>query len=105
MAILFGIALSLASASAMGRDRGAVPPRAFLDTYCVTCHNHRLKTAGVELDTTDVSDVAAAVSTWEGVVRKVRSGTMPPAGAPRPDRALAADFVTRVEALLDRAAA
>src|SRR5262245_29034989 len=28
----------------------AGPPRALLDQYCVTCHNDRLKTAGLSLE-------------------------------------------------------
>ena len=30
-----------------------LPARAFLDQYCVTCHNQRLKTAGLLLDQMD----------------------------------------------------
>ena len=33
----------------------AADARAMLDTYCVTCHNQRLKTAGLMLDTADVT--------------------------------------------------
>ena len=29
--------------------------RAILDSYCVTCHNQRLKTAGLVLDAVDVT--------------------------------------------------
>src|ERR1700737_4765181 len=35
----------------------AVAPRAVLDKYCVTCHNERLKTAGLMLDRMDVEHV------------------------------------------------
>ena len=43
------------------------PPvqRAFLDTYCVTCHNQRLKTAGLALDAVDVARPAAGAEAWE----------------------------------------
>ena len=30
------------------------PDRALLDRYCVTCHNARLKTAGLTLDDIDI---------------------------------------------------
>src|SRR6476659_6115284 len=59
--------------------------RAFLDKYCVTCHNQRLKTAGLMLDTLEVDEVAAAPEIWEKVISKTRGGLMPPAGRPRPD--------------------
>src|SRR5205823_12384974 len=32
----------------------AAPDRALLDRYCVTCHNGRLKIAGLELDKMDI---------------------------------------------------
>ena len=41
---------------------------------------------------------------WEHAIRKVRTGAMPPAGRPRPDKAVAGDLVTYLETELDRAA-
>ena len=61
------------------------PQRALLDKYCVTCHNERLKTGGLMLDKIDIEDVAAHADVFEKVVRKLRSGAMPPPGLPRPD--------------------
>src|SRR5438034_11578535 len=60
--------------------------RTLLDRYCVTCHNQKLKTAGLRLDNIDSEHVAEAAELWEKVVRKLRTGSMPPAGAPRPDK-------------------
>src|SRR5712691_11505460 len=54
--------------------------RALLNKYCVTCHNQRTKTAGLMLDTLDVERVSPDAEIWEKVVRKLRSGAMPPAG-------------------------
>src|SRR5262249_17965628 len=79
--------------------------RALLDRYCVTCHNQRLKTAGLMLDTIDVTDVARAPEVWEKVVGKVRGGIMPPTGRPRPARQAVEGFASRLESELDRAAA
>jgi len=81
------------------------PDRALLDKYCVTCHNQRLKTAGLTLDTLDVTNVAADGEVWEKVVRKLRSRAMPPLGLPRPDEATYSAFAARLETALDRAAA
>ena len=81
------------------------PQRLLLDRYCVTCHNERLKTAGLTLDVLDVDDVAAHPEVWEKVVRKVRAGLMPPAGRPRPDRDAYDGFAGWLEAKLDHAAA
>jgi cytochrome c5 len=80
-------------------------PRALIDTHCVACHNQRLKTADLVLDTADVSDVGRSAEVWEKVVRKLRAGTMPPPGRPRPDKAATAAFIASLEAGLDRAAA
>jgi hypothetical protein len=57
------------------------------------------------LDTVDLSDVGRNPEVWEKVVRKLRAGTMPPIGRPRPEKASAAGFVSWLEAALDRAAA
>ena len=79
--------------------------RALLNRYCVTCHNERLKTAGLLLDKMDVEQVSAAAEVWEKVVRKLRTEAMPPAGVPRPDKAGYDSFATYLETALDRAAA
>ncbi len=80
-------------------------PRALLDQYCVTCHNERLATAGLLLDESDVEHVGAGADTWEKVVRKLRSGAMPPPGRRRPDQPTLDAFVTWLETELDREAA
>src|ERR1700685_4494298 len=82
-----------AIAPAVASAQAPPPQRAFLDRYCVTCHSQRAKTAGLNsarLLTVDNLDPAKApehADTWETIVRKLRSGMMPPSGAPRPDAA------------------
>jgi len=71
--------------------------------YCVTCHNARLKTGGFVLDPAALSDVSSGAETWEKVVRKLRAQAMPPAGAPRPDKATYDSVATSLETELDRA--
>ena len=72
-------------------------------TYCTSCHNERLKTAGLALDRINTDDIAGSAEIWEKVVRKVRGGLMPPAGARRPDARTRDAFVTSIENDLDRA--
>ena len=79
--------------------------QALLNQYCITCHNQKLKTGGLELDKLDLHHVGANAETWEKVVRKIRAGMMPPAGAHRPDRPALDAFAAFVETALDRAAA
>ncbi|MBV9507982.1 MAG: DUF1592 domain-containing protein [Acidobacteriia bacterium] len=76
-----------------------------LKQYCVTCHNEKLKTGGLELDKLDLHHAAANAETWEKVVRKLRAGMMPPAGAPRPTRETLDTLAAAIENTLDRAAA
>ena len=83
--------------------RAAVTARAALDRYCVTCHNERLRTAGLALDTVDPGHVGDAPEIWEKVVRKLRTGMMPPAPRPRPDADTYSAVVGYLEAALDRA--
>ena len=83
----------------------ATDARAFLDRYCVACHNERLRTAGLLLDAADVAHVGAGAETWEKVVGKLRSGAMPPPGRRRPESAALDAFATWLETELDREAA
>ena len=97
----------------------AVNHRAVLDEYCVTCHNQRLvngrgetssalvsqlRTAGITLDTMDLTDVATDAADWERVVTKLRAGVMPPLGRPRPDETTSDALIAWLETELDRVA-
>jgi hypothetical protein len=83
----------------------AAPTRALLDKYCVTCHNERLKTAGLALDRLDPERVEGAPDVWEKVARKLRTHEMPPPGRPRPDLATYSTVTASLESALDRASA
>ena len=87
------------------RARRPASYRALLDRYCVGCHNDRLRTAGLTLETIDVAAVAADAPVWEKVVRKLRTRSMPPLPRRRPDDAAIDGFVAYVETALDRHAA
>jgi len=78
--------------------------REILDTYCVWCHNEMLLTAGLALDVLDVENPGAAARSWEKVIRKLRTGTMPPGGMPRPDPAEYDLVASWLETELDGAA-
>jgi mono/diheme cytochrome c family protein len=79
------------------------PARTLVTTYCVTCHNQRLKTANLALDNLDVDHISNAADTWEKVVVKLRSRAMPPPSARRPDNATYDRVATWLENELDRA--
>jgi hypothetical protein len=82
----------------------AVAEPAFLKQYCLSCHNPRVKSGGLALDTLDPSMVEGHAEAWEKVVRKLRTGMMPPENAAKPTAAARQAFTTALEATLDRAA-
>src|SRR5205809_1715929 len=75
--------------------------RALLDRYCVTCHNEKLKTAGLMLERISIDSVADNAPVLEKVVKKLRTGAMPPPGVARPSAAdydlLAAYLETKLD--------
>jgi hypothetical protein len=84
---------------------GQTQPAAVLNRYCLTCHNDKLKTAGLVLNPADLNRVPETAETWEKVVRKLRAGAMPPAGAPKPDASAGNALRSYLETELDRSAA
>jgi len=83
----------------------SAPAGDVLNKYCVTCHNGRLKTAGLQLDSLDPARVGDHAEQWEKVVTKLRTGEMPPPGRPRPDAATYRAVAEALERDLDAAAA
>ena len=86
--------------------------RALLDTYCVTCHNPRLKSGGLALDgelldrlrQSDGLSAVADAQVWEKALRKLRGNQMPPPGSPQPPQKVVESFVAWMENALDSAA-
>ena len=97
--------LFLACAPFVAAQNPGSPQRALVTQYCVGCHNSKTKTAGIALDKLDFANVGPAAETWEKVLRKVRTGEMPPPGLPRPQKFAAASFSTWLEQALDSSAA
>ena len=87
-------------------DLGAQTDRTLLDQYCITCHNQNANVGGLALDGFDLNNVGGEhAEVWETVVRKVKTGMMPPSGARRPERVELDAFAARLEFRLDEAAA
>jgi hypothetical protein len=83
----------------------ATPARELVNTYCVSCHNPKSKTAGLALDGADADHVSNAAETWEKVILKLRSRAMPPPGLRRPDNSTYDKVADWLESEIDRAAA
>ena len=81
------------------------PLRPVLARYCQGCHNERLRTAGLMLDAADAEHVGADAEVWEKVIRRLRAGTMPPVGRPRPGQSTVDSVIAWLETELDEFAA
>src|SRR5947208_1910956 len=95
--------ISSSSSSSRPGAPAASPFQPVLQKYCVTCHNQTLRTAGLALDTVNVAKPAANPDVWERVIAKLRAGSMPPPGMPRPDAATYHAIAGWLETELDRA--
>lgn len=93
-----------------GARRAATPapPRVALTTIieasCGGCHNGRMRApTGQVLESFDVTQVASNPDPWARAYRHLQAGTMPPAGAPRPDRAVTDAALAAMEQALGAA--
>jgi hypothetical protein len=97
-----------ASVEAAQTPARSPPIRATVDKYCAGCHNSKATTAatasGVVFDRADLNRIVDDPVLWEKVVRKLRTNSMPPLGAPRPDQSTHEALVGFIETRLDRAA-
>jgi mono/diheme cytochrome c family protein len=91
------------AAQTSARPPAANPNQALVNRYCVTCHNQRLKTAKLELDTLDLAHPEKDALAWERAIRKLRGGMMPPPGAARPAAADVQALAGYLETTLDKA--
>ena len=86
-------------------DLGAAET-AVIGQYCLSCHNDRVRTAGLALDRLNPNNVGEEDrAEWEKIVQKLRTRAMPPLGNPRPDEASYNSLVQYLETALDRVAA
>ena len=80
--------------------------RAWLDKYCVGCHNSRTPlpaTEPVNLESLSLDDLLANAKMWERVLRKLSVRAMPPQGMPHPQEVDYVAFTTWLTGSLDRA--
>jgi len=80
--------------------------RAWLNQYCVTCHNARSPQPAndpLNLESASLDDLLKDAGTWERVLRKLSVRAMPPTGMPRPQEGEYAAFTSWLGDSLDRA--
>lgn len=113
----FGVAL--VSAAALSAQSRVPPPMqpvashtsvpstdqqaALLKQYCVTCHNDRTKTGGLSLAAYSPNAAVQEAELTEKMIRKLRVGMMPPAGARRPAPEVLTGLAEALEARMDAA--
>ena len=61
-------------------------PERLLDSYCSRCHNDEDLSAGLSFAGFRASDVPAGanIADWEKILRRTRTGEMPPKDKPQP---------------------
>src|SRR6185437_6297227 len=75
----------------------------FLAKNCFLCHNTKMKTGGLDLQAyTTESSVDQNRDTWETVLKKLKTGEMPPKGLPRPKPADLQVVTNWIQAEFDR---
>ncbi len=103
--LLWAVAVVASTAGAFAQQDTPAAQQAVLNKYCITCHSAKLRIGGLSLQDADVNNVPAAAETWEKVIRKLRTGSMPPQGMPRPDGPATDALASFFEISLNRAAA
>jgi mono/diheme cytochrome c family protein len=83
---------------------GPTEQTALVKQYCVTCHNDRAKAGELTLASFDAAKAAEHLDTTEKMIRKLRAGMMPPAGARRPEAEQLTALAEALETRVDRAA-
>jgi mono/diheme cytochrome c family protein len=105
-------AAARSQASAATKSGAPVPSgdaktyRAFLNQYCVGCHNTRNAQPAshpVDLEKASLDNVLTDADTWERVLRKLSVRAMPPQNMPHPQEADYVAFTTWLADSLDRA--
>ncbi len=106
LVLIAGLLATAGAGLGVSRQQSAAgaEPRAVLDRYCVGCHNSAERAGGVALDGAALDLLSENRDLFEHAVRKVRTGFMPPAGEPRPERRVLDRFASALEQRLDAVA-
>jgi hypothetical protein len=75
--------------------------QALVNQYCAGCHNDRAKTGGFSFSGINLAHPERNAEQVEKVIRKLRTGMMPPSGRPRPDGETLQVFAGTLEREID----
>jgi cytochrome c551/c552 len=88
-----------------GVEAGALEARqAIVEQYCALCHDDGAESGGFAWSSIDLAHPDQNADLVERMIRKIRSGLMPPAGSPRPDIETMNGFAAGLEAQIDEVA-
>ena len=100
------VMLDPAFGAAQGPAPAAADPNtALVKQYCTGCHSERGKAGGLSLASFDAAKAVETAAVSEKMIRKLRAGMMPPAGARRPDESALTALADALETRIDAAAA
>ncbi len=85
IAVLSAVALLTLPGAAATATLGAPQRVELVNKYCIGCHQDRLKSGGFSFSTLDPAHPDGNAEQAEKIIRKLRTGMMPPAGQARPD--------------------
>jgi hypothetical protein len=100
--VVWMVALGVAATT---QNQASPPEAQTVRQYCVGCHNDRSKAGDLSLAAFDVARASDHPDISEKIIRKLRAGMMPPAGARRPDEAMLLGLRRTLETQMDRWAA
>ncbi len=108
LASLVTLAVVLPSGGQTGQKQSALPfeqtTGKFFAKNCTGCHNPQAKAGGLDILVLKRADsVTKDRASWESIVRKIRTGEMPPPGSPRPPAAEVKATALSIEAEIERA--
>ena len=97
------IALAASATPEIALAQPVTSAQALINRYCVTCHNEKRLTGGLDLESLDLRGIGEQADVWEKVVRKLRGRLMPPIGRPRPNDGAYNKLASWLESELDQA--
>ena len=119
--LIAAVMVAVATAAPTAQPPPASPEsvRSLLNRYCVGCHNERrvtavgataspldsqLRATRLALDAADAERPSVEAELWERVIARLKAGSMPPAGLPRPGPEESGAVTSWLETRIDRAA-
>ena len=94
-----------ATAPAMSHAMSPAAQSELVTTYCAGCHSERAKAGGLSLAGFNAMKAQEQPEVVEKMIRKLRAGMMPPAGAKRPPEGALDDLTSALESRMDEHAA